>query len=155
LKKTVIFIATGAYSGYSPIAPGTAGTVAAIPLYLLISTLNPFYYATIVLALIPLSFWSSGVAEEIFEAKDSGKIVIDEIVGFLVTMFMVPAGWTYIIAGFFLFRFFDIAKVYPANKLEKIGGGAGVVADDIMAGIYANLALQILVFSGLFSLIGS
>jgi len=74
--------------------------------------------------------------------------------GYFVTMFMAPAGWVYVIAGFFLFRFFDILKPYPVNRFEKLGGGAGVVMDDIMAGIYAAIVLQTLVYTGAFSFTG-
>jgi len=154
LKKTLVFIATGAYSGFSPFAPGTAGTLAAIPLYLLLAPLDPWLYGAVVLALLPISFWSAGEAEKIFGTKDSKQIVVDEIMGYFVTMFMAPAGWVYVIAGFFLFRFFDILKPYPVNRFEKLGGGAGVVMDDIMAGIYAAIVLQTLVYTGAFSFTG-
>ena len=147
--RIVIFFATGAYSGYSPFAPGTAGTLAAIPVYLLFCQLGNLAYLLIFLALLPLSFWVSGRAEKLFGAKDSGMIVIDEIAGYLVTMFMIPFSAEYIIIGFFLFRFFDITKIYPASAAEKMGGGPGVVMDDVFAGVYANLALRLLIFSGL------
>ncbi|MDH3973374.1 MAG: phosphatidylglycerophosphatase A [Deltaproteobacteria bacterium] len=144
----VLFIATGGYSGYFPFAPGTAGTVAAIPVYLLFAMPGHILYLLLFAILLPLSFWASGRAEKIFGAKDSGMIVIDEIAGYLVTMFMVPAGWQYVVAGFFLFRFFDISKIYPAGSMEKIGGGVGVVMDDIVAGVYANLSLWLLIYVG-------
>lgn len=154
MKKIVIFIATGAYSGFSPFAPGTAGTLAAIPLYLLLAPIEPWLYGAIVLALLPISFWSAGEAEKIFGTKDSKQIVIDEIMGYFVTMFMAPAGWIYVIAGFFLFRFFDITKIYPANRFERMGGGTGVVMDDIMAGVYAAIVLQLLFYTEALSFIG-
>lgn len=147
--KIVIFLATGAYSGYSPFASGTAGTVAAIPVYLLFYQLGDLAYCLTFLVLLPLSFAISGRAEKLFGAKDSGMIVIDEIAGYLVTMFMIPFSVEYIIIGFFLFRFFDITKIYPASAAEKMGGGPGVVMDDVVAGIYANLSLRLLIFSGL------
>lgn len=152
MHKTVIFIATGAYSGYSPLAPGTAGTIAAIPIYLLLSRFSPYIYIAALLALLPVSFWSAGIAENIFGTKDSSQIVIDEMVGFLVAMFLAPSGWGYLVAGFLLFRFFDIAKVYPAGDMEVLGGGVGVVMDDVVAGIYANVSLQLLIFAGFFGL---
>ena len=152
LDKVATFIATGAYSGFSPFAPGTAGTLAAIPLYLLLSYLSSPFYLIVILVLLPISFWSSGRAEKIFNKKDSGFIVIDEIIGFIITLFLVPFGWTYIIAGFLLFRFFDITKIYPASAMEKMGGGVGVVMDDVVAGIYANITLQILIVLGFFNL---
>ena len=147
--RIVIFLATGAYSGYSPFASGTAGTVAAIPVYLLFYQLGDLAYLLVFLVLLPLSFTISGRAEKLFGAKDSGMIVIDEIAGYLVTMFMIPFSVEYIIIGFFLFRFFDITKIYPASAAEKMGGGPGVVMDDVVAGIYANLSLRLLIFSGL------
>lgn len=149
LDRIVIFLATGAYSGYSPFAPGTAGTVAAIPVYLLFYQLGDLAYLLVFLVLLPLSFTISGRAEKLFGAKDSGMIVIDEIAGYLVTMFMIPFSVEYIIIGFFLFRFFDITKIYPASAAEKMGGGPGVVMDDVVAGVYANLSLRLLIFSGL------
>lgn len=149
LDRIVIFLATGAYSGLSPFAPGTAGTLAAIPIYLLFYQLGDLAYLLLFLALLPLSFTISARAEKLFGAKDSGMIVIDEIAGYLVTMFMIPLSVEYIIIGFFLFRFFDITKIYPASAAEKMGGGPGVVMDDVVAGIYANLSLRLLIFSGL------
>ncbi len=149
LDRIVIFLATGAYSGLSPFAPGTAGTLAAIPIYLLFYQLGDLAYLLLFLALLPLSFVISARAEKLFGAKDSGMIVIDEIAGYLVTMFMIPLSAEYIIIGFFLFRFFDITKIYPASAAEKMGGGPGVVMDDVVAGIYANLSLRLLIFSGL------
>ena len=149
LDRIVIFLATGAYSGLSPFAPGTAGTLAAIPIYLLFYQLGDLAYLLLFLALLPLSFTISARAEKLFGAKDSGMIVIDEIAGYLVTMFMIPLSVEYIIIGFFLFRFFDITKIYPASAAEKMGGGPGVVMDDVVAGIYANLRLRLLIFSGL------
>jgi len=149
LDRIVIFLATGAYSGLSPFAPGTAGTLAAIPVYLLFYQLGDLAYLLLFLALLPLSFTISARAEKLFGAKDSGMIVIDEIAGYLVTMFMIPLSVEYIIIGFFLFRFFDITKIYPASAAEKMGGGPGVVMDDVVAGIYANLSLRLLIFSGL------
>ena len=149
LNKALIFIATGAYSGYSPVAPGTVGTLAAIPLYLLLSRLSPLIYLAVLLLILPLSFLSAGAAEDIFGQKDSSFIVIDEMVGFLAAMFLVPSGWVYLAVGFLLFRFFDIVKPFPANVAENLGGGFGVVMDDVVAGLYSNISIQLLIFFGL------
>ncbi len=154
MNRVAIFIATGAYSGYSPVAPGTVGTLAAVPLYFLMSKFNPYVYAALLVALFPISLWSAGSAEAVFGAKDSSHIVIDEIIGFLVTMFLAPAGWGALVAGFLLFRFFDIVKVFPAGSLEALGGGMGVVMDDIVAGVYANLTIQLLALTGFFNFFG-
>jgi len=148
MNRLVVFIATGAYSGYSPVASGTAGTVVAIPLYYLLSALGHNVYIAAILILLPVSFWCSGKAEKIFDKKDSGFIVIDEIVGFLITMMFIPPVWSYVAAGFLLFRFFDITKLYPARVMEGLGGGFGVVMDDVVAGLYSNIAIRLLAAIG-------
>ena len=138
-------LATWGGSGYSPFASGTVGTLAAIPFYLWLARLPlPFYLLTLA-AFFFLSCWISGKAEIIFQEKDSGKIVIDEVVGYLVTMTAIPFDWRYIVAGFFLFRLFDIVKPPPANWFDrKLKNGYGVVLDDVAAGVYAWLCLFIL-----------
>lgn len=138
-------LATWGGSGYSPVASGTAGTLAAIPIYLWLARLPlPLYLLTLT-AFFFLACWVSGKAEIIFREKDSGKIVIDEVVGYLVTMIAIPCDWRYIVAGFFLFRFFDIVKPPPASWFDrKLKNGYGVVLDDVAAGVYAWLCLLIL-----------
>jgi len=145
LGKTVVkLIATGLGSGYSPFAPGTAGTLVAIPLYLALSPLSwPLYLAS-VSALTLLAVYASGEAERIFDRKDSPRIVIDEIVGFLWSLFLVGPTAGRIAAAFFLFRIFDILKPPPARWCQdRLPGGWGVVMDDVAAGIWANVALQV------------
>ena len=151
----MIFFSTGLYAGYIPLAPGTAGTLIAVPLYLLLSTLPAFSYGITVVAFLFMSSWFARAAELLFLKRDSRRIVIDEISGFLVTMAFLPPLPLYILSGFVLFRFFDIVKPFPIKRLETLGGGYGVVADDVMAGIYSNLVLQtcIRLFAGQFSLL--
>ena len=145
LEKLAVFISTGVYTGYSPFAPGTIGTLTAIPLVLLLSFFTPFTYGIATVAILFCGVWSAGIAEVFFQKKDASQIVIDEIVGFLITMFLVPKGAQYIILGFFLFRFFDIVKPYPASFMnEQVKGGWGVVLDDVFAGIYANISIQVI-----------
>jgi len=144
LGKTVVkLIATGLGSGYSPFAPGTAGTLVAIPLFLALSPLSwPLYLAS-VSALTLLAVYASGEAERIFDRKDSPRIVIDEIVGFLWSLFLVGPTAGRIAAAFFLFRIFDILKPPPARWCQdRLPGGWGVVMDDVAAGIWANAVLQ-------------
>ncbi len=138
-------LATWGGSGYSPFASGTAGTLAAIPFYICLAGLPlPLYLLTLT-AFFFLACWASGKAEIIFEEKDSGKIVIDEVIGYLVTMTAIPCDWRYIIAGFLLFRFFDIVKPPPANWFDqKLKNGYGVVLDDVAAGVYAWACLFVL-----------
>jgi phosphatidylglycerophosphatase A len=138
----VKIMATWGGSGYSPFASGTVGTLAAIPFYLVLAPLSlPLYLVTLT-AFIFLASWVSGRAEIIFGEQDSGKIVIDEVAGYLVTMTAIPLDWRYVLAGFFLFRFFDIVKIQPARWFDqKLKNGYGVVLDDVAAGLYAWLAL--------------
>ena len=135
-------LATWGGSGYSPFASGTVGTLAAIPFYLWLAKLPPALYLLTLIAFFFLACWISGKAEMIFQEKDSGRIVIDEVVGYLVTMTAIPCDWRYIVAGFFLFRLFDIVKPPPANWFDsKLKNGYGVVLDDVAAGVYAWLCL--------------
>jgi len=138
-------LATWGGSGYAPFASGTFGTLAAIPFYLALAQLSlPLYLLTLT-AFFFLACWVSGKAEIIFNEKDSGKIVIDEVVGYLVTMAAIPFAWRYIIAGFFLFRLFDIVKPPPARWFDqKVKNGYGVVLDDVAAGVYAWLCLLLM-----------
>jgi len=145
MRRFVILFATWGGTGYSPIASGTIGTLAAIPLYLLLVRLPILYYLLLLIPLTIFSCWVSGQAETVFNEYDSGKIVIDEVVGYLVTMIGVPLSWGSVILGFFLFRFFDVVKVPPANIIDsKMKNGCGVVLDDVVAGFYACVLLHIL-----------
>ena len=138
-----MWLATGFGLGRVPVISGTVGTLAGIPLYLLLRDLPQLAYAMIVLALFLAGGWLCGLAErELGAGHDPGAVVYDEIVGYLITMFMAPAGWSWMAGGFLLFRLFDIWKPFPAGALERLPGGWGVMADDAMAGIYALLALQ-------------
>ena len=143
MNRFFLFFATGFGIGYSTIASGTLGTLVAIPIYYFLSEIpSPLYEITLV-GFFFLSVWISENAERFFEKKDDCRIVIDEIIGFLVTMLWVPKTIHFILIGFFLFRFFDILKPFPIRRLErKLKGGFGVVLDDVMAGVYANIILQ-------------
>jgi phosphatidylglycerophosphatase A len=145
MRRFVILLATWWGVGFSPRAPGTAGTVAAIPLVLLLSLLPWWAYLLCVLGIASLACWVAGEAELIFQEQDCQRIVIDEAVGFLVTMAALPPQWPYLLAGFLSFRAFDIIKPPPIRFLErKVRGGYGVVLDDVLAGVYAHICLRIL-----------
>jgi len=145
MRRFVIIFATWWGTGYSPIASGTVGTLAAIPLYLLLARVPIPYYLLLLIPLTLFSCWISDRAETIFNEKDSGKIVIDEVVGYLVTMTGAPPSLSSVILGFFLFRFFDIVKVPPANIIDRrMENGWGVVLDDVVAGMYACAMLHLL-----------
>lgn len=138
-----LLLATGFGSGYSPFAPGTAGTVVGIGFFWCFSKFSPLLYLATVIAFIFLAAWIADGAEKILQQKDARPIVIDEIAGMLVTMLWIPFSVINAGIGFFLFRLFDIVKPFPAGWFDrKISGGWGIVLDDVMAGIYANLILQ-------------
>ena len=127
--------------GYIPFASGTFGSAAGLLLWALL----PHSAAAEGMAIavtFAVGCWSGSVAERHFGRTDPSQVVIDEVLGMLVTLFMNPVGWTGALFAFLLFRAFDIVKPYPANRLERLHGGIGVMADDAMAAIYANLALR-------------
>jgi phosphatidylglycerophosphatase A len=140
----VLLLATGFGVGYSPVAPGTLGTLIAIPVYYFLSAIpSPIYEITLI-GFFFLSVWISENAEIFFGKKDDQRIVIDEMMGFLITMLWVPKTILFVTIGFFLFRLFDILKPFPIRRLEKrLKGGYGVVLDDVMAGVYANIILHL------------
>jgi phosphatidylglycerophosphatase A len=138
----VLFIALGAYSGRFPIAPGTAGTAVGVLLYLLLQDLSPLWYGAACVGATVLGTWAAGYADCILGTKDSPSIVIDEIAGFLIAMFLIPFAWGSVVAGFILFRFFDILKPWPLKRLQDVPGGPGVMLDDIGAAAYTNVILQ-------------
>lgn len=143
MNHFITLLATGLGVGYSPFAPGTMGTLLAIPIYYFLSE-NPFPLYEITLAgFIFLAVWVSEKTGAIFEKKDDPRIVIDEMMGFFITMLWIPKTTLSIAIGFLLFRFFDIVKPPPIRLIERVRGGYGVVLDDVLAGVYANLLLQL------------
>jgi len=145
MKHFISLLATGFGVGYSPIAPGTLGTLVAILIYYFLSEIpSPLYEITLI-GFFFLSVWISENAERDFGKKDDQRIVIDEVIGFLVSMLWIPKTIRFVIIGFFLFRFFDILKPFPIRRLEKgFKGGFGVVLDDVVAGVYANIVLRLI-----------
>lgn len=134
-------IASVFYIGYLPIAPGTLGSLASLVLYYFICH-NAVLMAAVILAIITLGFITAGKVERMFEEKDPGEIVIDEFAGMLIALYRLPPTMGYVVTGFLLFRFFDIVKPKPIASLEKMNGSLGIMSDDIIAGIYANILLQ-------------
>jgi len=128
--------------GLIPVAQGTFGTLAAIPLAIALAGLSPMAGAYLLFFFVLLAIWASGRSSGALGKSDPAEVVIDEIAGLLLTLFLLPATGFNLCLGFILFRLFDILKPYPIRKLEKIGGGAGIVLDDLLAGIYANLCIR-------------
>jgi phosphatidylglycerophosphatase A len=128
--------------GYAPIAPGTFGSAAGLLVWWLLPA-SPVVQGGAIVAIFAAGSWGGSVAERHFGRSDPGQVVIDEVMGMLVTLFLNPVGWVGALAAFLLFRVFDVIKPYPANRLEQLHGGVGVMADDGMAAIYANLVLRV------------
>jgi phosphatidylglycerophosphatase A len=143
-RHPVQFAAFGFGSGLAPRAPGTAGTLAAIPLYLLFAGWGLLPYTLLLVAAALLGVWICGAASRQLDVHDHPGIVWDEFVGFWITMWAVPPDWVWVIAGFVLFRIFDIAKPWPISVLDrKVSGGLGIMVDDMLAGALACLVLHI------------
>ncbi|MGD8593623.1 MAG: phosphatidylglycerophosphatase A [Gammaproteobacteria bacterium] len=149
IKNPIHLLAFGFGSGLSPVAPGTFGTLAAIPIYLaLVNSVDSVIYLLVVILLSLLGFWLCGKTAKDLGVHDHPGIVWDEIVGFLITMYLVPLSWVWIMVGFALFRAFDILKPWPIRSLDqKVEGGIGIMLDDIVAGIFAWVLLQIIINS--------
>jgi phosphatidylglycerophosphatase A len=135
-------ISTFFYVGYLPVMPGTFGSIAGIWLFYLIKD-NALIYILITGILIILGFLTGGSAENLFAKKDARNIVIDEASGMLLSLMFIPYDYKLVIAGFFLFRILDTLKPYPAGRLQNLKGGTGIMCDDIVAAIYTNLILQV------------
>jgi phosphatidylglycerophosphatase A len=150
LDRAAVAVATCAGIGYAPVAPGTFGTAAAVPIAWSASALPQWGYLALCAGVTLLAIWAAGRANRVFGEHDSGRIVIDEVAGFLCTMVPVSrADWRLLAIGFVLFRAADIGKPPPARWIDrKLEGGAGVVLDDVVAGIWAALALWGLARSG-------
>ena len=143
MRRLAVFVCSFGYIGFFPVAPGTVGSAAGVVVYLAAKHVTVAYIDLILI----VGLFAAGVAltrpcEEDLRCIDPGPIVIDEVMGMLLTLFMIPVGWLGILLGFVLFRAFDVAKPFPARQLERLHGGLGVMSDDAMAAIYANLLLR-------------
>lgn len=139
-----MFLATGAGSGYLPVAPGTWGSAVGVLIWLLVGRLAAIPYLSVIGALLIIGVFSAGAAEKIVDRPDPSIVVIDEIVGQLIALSLAPAHPAAIFAGFILFRFFDILKPFPVGWIDRhLHGGLGIMLDDVVAGLYALLALHL------------
>jgi phosphatidylglycerophosphatase A len=147
VTRLAVFVATVAYCGYFPVAPGTVGSAAGLVFYALVWWTGSWAVeAGLILAVFAAGVWAGTTAERFFGGIDPGPIVIDEVVGMLITLAFIPVGWSAALAGFVLFRIFDVIKPYPADQFERLHGGLGVMADDAMAGVYANISLRLVIW---------
>jgi phosphatidylglycerophosphatase A len=141
MSRLAVLIATAGGAGYFPFAPGTVGSAVGIVIYLLTRHLSPPAQVVILIAVSLVGTWASTVAARHFDREDPGHVVIDEVAGQLMTLLLLDVGWMGATLGFFLFRILDIIKPWPANRLEALHGGVGIMADDLMAGAYGWLLL--------------
>lgn len=145
LSKILINLATLFGIGKVSKAPGTIATLATIPIWYLLAQSGPLVYLAITFLLVPVGIWAAQTYEDHKQSHDAKEIVIDEVVGFLITMAWVPLTWQSAVFGFCLFRFFDIVKPPPIRQLDKkIPGGFGVMVDDIAAGIISSVLMQLI-----------
>ena len=133
--------------GYARFAPGTFGSAVGLLLWAMLPA-SAVVQAVAIVTLFVLGSWSAGVAEGHFDCADPSQVVIDEVMGMLIALFLNPVGWAGAAGAFLLFRMADVIKPFPANRLERVPGGVGVMADDAMAAVYANLALRAILALG-------
>lgn len=138
------FVASCAYTGYFPIAPGTVGSLVALIVDRASRITVPWWVlGLMVLFLSAVGWWAAGVVEEDVHRKDPSLVVVDEVAGMLVALFLLPVSWLGVVVGFLVFRFLDIVKPFPCRQSEKLPGGAGIMADDLIAGLYTNGLLRL------------
>jgi len=146
MNRLALVLATAVYSGYVPFAPGTVGSVVGVGVYLaLVASGASWAVPAAIVIVFAAGVWAAGRAEAHFRTTDPGPVVIDEVAGMLVSLAWIGTGSAGLAAGFVLFRIFDIVKPYPAGRLERLSGGLGIMADDVMAGVYANVGLRVLI----------
>jgi phosphatidylglycerophosphatase A len=147
IKRPVCFLGLGFGSGLAPKAPGTFGTIAAIPIYLLMQNLSIAVYLVITVIAFIVGITICQQSADWLGKEDPSAVVWDEIVGYLVTMIAAPQGWQWVVLGFVLFRFFDILKPWPISVADKqLHGGFGIMFDDVIAGVFAAVLLQFVYF---------
>jgi len=146
-KKLIVFLATGTYLGFSPLVSGTVGTLWGVLIAFLERGSSLLFQGAILVIITLVSIYVSGKAIGIFGKKDPSEVVCDEVAGYLAAFFLIPFTAFNATLIFILFRIFDIVKPYPASIIDRrLGGGAGIVLDDIVAGIYANIVAHIILF---------
>ena len=145
MNQFALAFATFGYVGYFPIAPGTAGSAAALALFALVRWVGvPAFELATIAVVAAGGVWAANATEHVLGQKDPGAIVIDEVLGMLMTRALLPVSTFGIFAGFVLFRIFDVVKPFPAARMEHLKGGPGVMLDDAVAGVYAHVSMRVL-----------
>ena len=143
MKRAALLVATACGAGYSPLAPGTAGSAVGVAIFWVTRGWPVAGQVVLIGFIAVVGIWAGTIAARHFGREDPGEVVIDEVAGQLVTLLATGATFFGAALGFFVFRLLDIVKPWPANRFERLPGGLGIMADDLMAGVYGNLALQI------------
>jgi phosphatidylglycerophosphatase A len=145
LTRLAVLLSTVGFIGYFPVAPGTVGSAAGLVVYaLVIMTGAAWAQAVAIVVVFAVGAWAATIAERYFGGIDPGPVVIDEVLGMLITLAFVPVGFKGAVIGFFVFRVLDVVKPFPANRLERLHGGLGVMADDAAAAVYGNLLMRLI-----------
>jgi len=145
MRRLAVFLATCGYIGYAPMAPGTFGSAAGLAIFVLVRSSGSMVVELATIGvLFAIGVWSGTEAEHHFGGVDPGPIVLDEVVGMLITLALLPVNVTGAIVGFLIFRALDVVKPWPAGRFERLPGGLGVMADDGMAALYGNGLMRIL-----------
>jgi phosphatidylglycerophosphatase A len=146
MRRLAVFLSTCGYVGYAPVAPGTFGSAAGLVVFALVrSTGSDVVELAVIAGLFALGVWSGTESERHFGGVDPGPVVLDEVVGMLITLALVPVNVAGALVGFLLFRALDVFKPWPAGRFEQLPGGLGVMADDGMAALYGNLLMRALI----------
>lgn len=143
LRGVSAFVATGFYSGLFPFASGTVGSAVALPFYFGLRAGGDGIYALGLAAFVIGGIYAADVTERRLRQVDPSCVVVDEMAGMLLTLLLLPFSWGRLVTGFLLFRLFDILKPFPARRLERLPGGWGIMLDDLVAALYANLVLRV------------
>jgi phosphatidylglycerophosphatase A len=147
MRQFIIIFTSFFYTGYFPKGSGTFATLCFLPVYyFFLKDISPVIYFSITAGLFFLGIWASNYAVVIFKSDDPHKVVIDEVVGFMITMFLIPYTFKRMIVGFFIARILDIIKPWPAYQSQKLNAGTGIMADDAISGIYGNILMWILIY---------
>jgi phosphatidylglycerophosphatase A len=148
MTRLAVLICTFGYIGFFPVAPGTIGSAAGLAIFVLLrwAGAGGAVEATLIVLLFAAGVWSGTRAERHFGVTDPAPGVIDEVVGMLITLFLLPASLALMVVGFFVFRALDVVKPFPARRLEDVHGGLGMMADDAMAAVYSHLILRVLIW---------